>query len=114
MRLLTWLIGLPLGVVVVIFALSNRQTTALGLWPFADGVAVPVYLAVLGPLLAGLLLGLLVAGYSGLRRRAALRFHTHRVRALEREVETLRAARAAPSATTPPDSVPAGDVMLPS
>ncbi|HLN22365.1 MAG TPA: lipopolysaccharide assembly protein LapA domain-containing protein [Patescibacteria group bacterium] len=112
MRLLTWLIGLPVGVVVVIFALSNRQTTALGLWPFADGVAVPVYVAVLAPLLAGLLLGLLLTGFSGLRRRAALRFHTHRVRALEREVETLRAARAAPSAT-PPDSAPAGDVILP-
>jgi uncharacterized integral membrane protein len=112
MRLLTWLIGLPLGVVVVIFALSNRQTTALGLWPFADGVAVPVYLAVLAPLLAGLLLGLLLAGLAVLRARTTARFQSHRVRALEREVETLRAASAVPSAT-PPESVPAGDVILP-
>lgn len=97
MRLLRWIIGLPLAVLVVLFALSNRQTTTVALWPFEDGLAMPVYLVVLLPLLAGFLVGFLIAATRGFKHRRAARAETRRAAALERELDAARAA----SQTTP-------------
>ena len=69
MRFLSWIAGLILAAIVVVFALSNRQIVLIGLWPFVEGLAMPLYLAVLLPLLAGLVLGWLLAGLRALGRR---------------------------------------------
>jgi uncharacterized integral membrane protein len=72
MRVLFWIAGLLLTAAVVSFALSNRQTVAIALWPLTDwnvGLTLPVYLAVLAPFVLGLALGWLVAGWRGWRRR---------------------------------------------
>ena len=66
MRRLTWLVGLPFAAVVILFALSNRETVVLAFWPFVDGVAMPLFLAVLFPLMAGFFLGKL---HQRLKRR---------------------------------------------
>lgn len=107
MRLLSWLIGLPLAILVVLFALSNRQTMAVGLWPFDEGLALPVFLAVLLPLLAGFLAGFLFALARGLGHRRAARRHGKRADRLQRELDALRAQAPATAAVplTPP-SVP--------
>ena len=92
MRILSWLIGLPLAVVIVVFALSNRQDAQLNLWPFDDGLSLPAYLTVLAPLFLGLLTGLALAGVGTLKARAAARGHRRRAAAFEREAAALRAA----------------------
>ena len=69
MRFLSWLIGLPVAIIVVAFALSNRHDVVLGLWPFEEGLGLPIFLAVLLPLLTGFVLGYLVAGWRSFRRR---------------------------------------------
>lgn len=106
MRILIWLIGLPLAVVVVVFALSNRQDAVLGLWPFDEGLTLPAYLTVLGPLLIGLLSGLVLAGTGTLKARAAARGQRRRVAALERELADLRVG----AAVAPPPS--SGDMTV--
>ena len=71
MRFLNWIAGLLVAAIVVDFALSNRETVLIGFWPLIDGLALPVYLALLLPLLLGLALGWLVAGWRNFRRRRA-------------------------------------------
>ena len=100
MKFLSWLIGLPLAVLIVLFALSNRQGVAVGLWPFEEGVVLPVFLAVLLPLLAGFLLGFVTAGARGLKHRRNARIHAKRAAALERELD---AKSASPPAEPPPN-----------
>ena len=110
-KLLSFLIGLPLAAIVVLFALSNRQGVAVGLWPFEDGLVLPLYLAMLMPFFAGLLLGVCTAGINGLRHRRAARVQSKRAAALERD---LAASRAASSITRPAEAPsPAGDQTTP-
>lgn len=71
MRYLNWIAGLLVAAIVVDFALSNRETVLVGFWPLIDGLALPVYLALLLPLLLGLALGWLAAGWRNYRRRRA-------------------------------------------
>ena len=71
MRFISWTIGLLIAVVVVDFALSNRDGVAISLWPLIDGLALPLYLALLLALLLGLALGWLAAGWRNWRRRRA-------------------------------------------
>ena len=109
MRIFSWLIGLPLAVLVVIFALSNRQSATLAMWPFDDGIILPAYLTVLGPLLIGLVVGMLLSGVGTVRARAAARSHRRRADGLERENAALRSA-ATPAAEPAP---PSGDMTVP-
>lgn len=95
MRLLSWLLGLPLAVVATVFAVANRQDLHFDLWPLPYGIDIAAYLAVLGPLALGLLLGALLVWLSGTRARLRARQDRRRVESLERQ---LAAATAGPSA----------------
>jgi putative membrane protein len=64
MKLLAWLIGLPMAVVTVVFAVANRQDIRFDLWPLPFGLEVPAYMAVLIPLAVGLLTGALLVWLS--------------------------------------------------
>lgn len=93
LRLIFWLIALPLGVAVILFALSNRQAVQLAFWPFEDGVDLPAYVAVLVPLLAGLVIGLFTGAGRRLAAQARARALSHRVAILERKLEAARQSR---------------------
>lgn len=69
MRLFAWIIGLPLAVLVTVFAVANRAKIRFDLWPLPFGVDLPAYLAVLVPLGLGLTAGFLLGWTSGLRAR---------------------------------------------
>ncbi len=71
MRFLNWIGGLLLAAIVVLFALSNRQIVLIGLWPFIDGLALPLYLALFLPFAIGLAFGWSAAGWRAWRRRRA-------------------------------------------
>lgn len=66
---------IPVALAVVVFALANRQLVTIDLWPLPFAVDLPVYLAVLGALALGLLVGGSVQRVSGAgrRRRASAR-----------------------------------------
>jgi uncharacterized integral membrane protein len=101
---LSWLVGLPLAAIVLLFALSNRQDVALGLWPFDDGVVLPVYLIVLLPLLLGFVAGALASGLKGLKYRRLARQQTKRAEGLEHQLDAVRASATANPALPPPSS----------
>ena len=83
MRRLSWIITLPLLIVVVVFAVTNRHLVAFDFWPFSLEVAVPAFLPVLVSALIGFLVGGFIAWVSAGRSRS-------RARNAERDAEHLR------------------------
>jgi uncharacterized integral membrane protein len=93
-KLIRWLIGLPLAAVAIIFAVSNRQMVTVELWPFPWTVDLPLYLLSLGTLAVGIVIGAVFAWTSGSHKRAQTRSQKRhqdiRIRTLERENEQLK------------------------
>lgn len=104
-RLMTWLFGLPTLLILLLFALANRQMVQVSLDPLMPedpwlALQVPLWLV----FYAGILLGMLVGGLaawarqSKWRRRARhfqreLEEERARTRQLRRQLEALREAR---------------------
>lgn len=93
-RALTVVVTLPLTLFVIAFALSNRHSAAIGLWPFDDRVEMPVYLLALGALVLGFLAGAGLAGFGTLVARLRARREARRAEVAERK---LAASERAPS-----------------
>lgn len=90
MTILSWIIGLPLAIAAVIFAISNRHGVRLELWPLPYTVDLPVYLVALAPLAVGVLLGGFIGWASAGKARRDARASRKRARELEQQVEVLR------------------------
>ena len=80
----------PFILVLVVFALSNQQPVAFGLWPTDLTWQLPVSLAVLGASAVFFVLGALVVGLNSVAQRRRARRAERRVRALEGELEAMR------------------------
>lgn len=93
-RLISWLIGLPIAVVAVLFAVSNKGAVTFALWPLPMTVEAPLYIAFLATLAAGFTVGGLIAwmGQGGARQRA--RRLRDRVYNLEAELKEAQARAA--------------------
>lgn len=72
MKYFSWIITLPITLVIVIFALSNMHEVTFGLWPFDDTFTLALYIAVLSTFLVGFICGGIVVWFSDgkVRRRA--------------------------------------------
>lgn len=97
MRVVYWFAVAVCAVALVLFALSNRESVSLGLWPLPFLVQVPLYLVVLATALVGFVFGGTAAWVSGRHRRRELRERRRRVAALERELAATQARLAPPS-----------------
>lgn len=94
MRYLSWIVTIPVALLIISFAVTNREDVTLGLWPLPFQTDVPVYLVGLIGLLLGFLAGGLVAWIAGRRHRVAARHQTRRARRLEEDLAAERRARA--------------------
>ena len=91
MRLVYWLIAVPLLVVVPLFAISNLNSVELSIWPLPFVTPpVPVFVVALGGLAIGFFAGGLVAWLSAGRVRARARSAERAVRTRDIEIEELR------------------------
>lgn len=97
LRSLSWIVTLPLTLLAIDFAVSNRGPVTLALWPFPDRIDVPVFLAVLGPLGLGIVAGALAASVGALRARWLARRRGHRIAALTAELTALQRKETAPA-----------------
>jgi uncharacterized integral membrane protein len=102
-KVLSWLVGVPVAAAILLFALSNRQDITLALWPLEDVLVVQAYVAILGTLLVGVVLGGLLSGAASLKHRRAVRRQTRRADDLDRQLQGLKAEGAADRAS-PPDA----------
>ncbi len=105
MRLIHWVVTLPLAVIVVLFAVSNRESVTVTVWPLPVRLEAPLYLVVLLALLIGFLVGELIAWINAGRARRLARERARRIDALERELAATQARLPA----TPPARVDAGN-----
>ncbi|MCB2106740.1 MAG: DUF1049 domain-containing protein [Rhodobacteraceae bacterium] len=83
MRLITTLIALAVAVAVVLFAISNRATVTLELWPLPYSIDVGIYAAVLVAILIGFVGGAVAMWLAGGAKRRELRQTRRRVKDLE-------------------------------
>jgi uncharacterized integral membrane protein len=95
-KLVHWLVTVPLALVLVVFAVSNRATVSVTFWPTLFEIDLPLYLVVLAALLVGFLLGQLTAWINGGKKRREAREKGRRVRELESELEALRGKKPEP------------------
>ena len=103
MRVLFWILVLLVAVVLAAFAISNRETASLGLWPLPWLLQLPLYIAVLGTGLAGFVAGALATWIGGRHRRSGARAQRRRIAALESELAATQAQLAgAPGSTAAP------------
>jgi uncharacterized integral membrane protein len=90
-RHLHWLVTGPVLLILVIFAISNRETVSVTLWPIPVLLEAPLYLVVLLAALFGFLVGELVAWINGRFWRRDARAKARRIDALERELGATQA-----------------------
>ena len=85
---------LLLALVLIVFAVSNRKPVSIGLWPLPDVVEVPLYLVVLGGLVAGFVAGELTAWVGARHWRHEARQSRRRIAALENALDAAEARTA--------------------
>ncbi len=90
MKYLSWILTLPLAIVAVVFAISNRAAATLNLWPFGISVEAPLFILVLGSALVGLIAGGVIAWLSASTTRQRRRAAVHRADSAQRELAYLR------------------------
>jgi lipopolysaccharide assembly protein A len=99
MRRFSYVLTVPLAVVLVLFAIDNRDRLAISFWPLPWAVALPSFLALFLALLIGFLAGAAAIWLSGgkARRRSrqladTARAQAHQIAEHERRQAELRAA----------------------
>ena len=102
MKYLRWLVWAALAFVLIIFAITNRATVTIDLWPFSI-TEKPLYLIVLLACVAGFLVGEAFAWLNGRRWRREARQLRRRVEELERD---LAARKPTPNATAASNPAP--------
>lgn len=85
------LIAIPLLLLLILFALSNRAAVHLGLWPTDYGVELPLSLAILAAMAIAFFAGGTVVWFSALAHRRRARHAEQAARLLEAQVQELKA-----------------------
>jgi lipopolysaccharide assembly protein A len=94
MKFFWWVVLALVALVLILFAVSNRENVSVELWPLPALVELPLYLVVLGTLLVGFFAGELVAWVRNWRWRREARRSRDRIAVLERELDAARTPRA--------------------
>ena len=71
-KLLYWLIALPIGLILIVFSISNRDGVVVSFSPLPFEMSIPLFLLVFAIFVLGVLVGGLLGwmGGHGARRRA--------------------------------------------
>lgn len=97
-RVLRWLVGLPIAIVVIAFAIANRRWVTLSFDPFSieapsRAIDLPLWLLVFFGVLIGLLVGWTAAWFSQGKWRKAARDARAETARLQTELADLRKPR---------------------
>jgi len=91
MQLLFWFFVALVAVLLALFAASNRDAVTLALWPMDLALQLPLYLAILGAFLIGVVFGGVAAWNAGRHWRREARRRRRRIAALEHELAATQA-----------------------
>lgn len=90
MRIVFWIIALPVVAIAMAFAVSNHDPVAISLWPLVYRLEAPLYVVVTGALFVGFLIGMLYGGIATLRARRRARSEARHASKLQADNEDLR------------------------
>lgn len=88
-HILTWIIMVPLALVVIVFSAVNLELVTLDLWPLPMEITVPLYALVLCVFIVGFVLGGIVAWASAGESRKRARNNMWRAEKAERELRSV-------------------------
>jgi uncharacterized integral membrane protein len=99
LKILSWILLPPIGLVVIAFAIANRHDVVISLDPLPLEFSLPLYAVVFAGIFVGLLAGGIAAWMRGARWRQEARRQRRRASRLEGEVaaRTTEAESAAAS-----------------
>jgi uncharacterized integral membrane protein len=86
MKIISGLIGLVIILLAVCFALSNRQSAAISLWPMAGIIQAPLFLLSLGTLIFGVFVGGVIVWGSALAQRLEMRLLRREIKSLNEKI----------------------------
>ncbi|MEM7044792.1 MAG: lipopolysaccharide assembly protein LapA domain-containing protein [Pseudomonadota bacterium] len=89
-KLLRALLGLIGLVIIVAFAVSNRQQVEMALWPLPETITVQLFWVFLFGLVVGALLGGIGAWLGGMSKRRDRRQFRRKAEDLEGQLQTVR------------------------
>jgi uncharacterized integral membrane protein len=90
-KVFRWLVILLVAGLLVIFAISNRQSVDVTFWPLPVTIESPLFLIVLGSAVLAFLLGQFVAWLAAQSWRHEVRVKQRQIEALERELASTQA-----------------------
>ncbi len=80
----------PVALAVIVFSVNNRGSVTIDTWPAPFSVDVPVFAVVLVSILGGMIVGAIIAWFSGGRTRSRARMNARRAKSAETEAAALR------------------------
>ncbi len=83
MKLINSIVGAVVALVIVLFAVSNREQVAVELWPLPYQLSLALYAVILLAVLIGFIAGVIASWMVGGRRRRELRRLRRELRELE-------------------------------
>ena len=90
MRLLTWLIALPVALAIIAFAVANRGPTTISLSPLPFEIDTPIWAVAVGAVLFGLIVGSLIRWLLDHKARATSVDRARKIRLAEKEINVLK------------------------
>jgi len=90
-KVFRWVVAALVAALLVIFAISNRQSVDVTFWPFPVTIESALSLVVLGAVVIAFLIGQFVAWLGAQRWRHEARAKQRRIEALERELAATQA-----------------------
>ncbi len=101
-KILTAIVVLPVAVLLVVFAVANREPVILSLDPFSPGapawsIQLPLYIVILLAIAVGVVIGGVTDWIGQARYRREARLGRSEVRRLEQEAAALRRSQVPPA-----------------
>jgi uncharacterized integral membrane protein len=105
-RIFRWVVGLPIAIIVIAFAVANRQWTRLSLDPFSStspvlSVEMPLWLLFMFGVLIGLIVGWALCWMAQGKYRKLARERAREIEQLQSQLETATIAPQTEQALAP-------------
>ncbi len=105
-RILRWIVGLPIAIVVIAFAVANRQWTRLSLDPFSSespilSINMPLWALFIFGVFIGIIVGWIVSWFAHGKWRKLARERRAEIAKLQSDLENAKNPQAAAQDITP-------------